>query len=115
MRRMARVASRCDDMLIIRGVNVFPSQIEEQVLKQNELSPHYQLIVSSRGELDHLTVRVERRPGTPEKRGRALAKALRHDIRAYVGVSVAAEVVEPGDVPRSQGKAIRVVDQRDND
>ncbi len=112
MRRIARVTSRCDDMLIIRGVNVFPSQIEEQVLKQNELSPHYQLIICSRGELDHLTVRVERRPATPEKRGRALAEALRHDIRAYVGVSVAAEVVAPGGVPRSQGKALRVVDQR---
>ena len=115
LRRIARITSRCDDMLIIRGTNVFPSQIEEQVLKQSELSPHYQLIVTRRGELDHLTVRVERRAATTEQRGRALAQALTQDIRAYVGISVSAAVVEPGTVPRSQGKAIRVIDQRNGD
>ena len=112
MRQMARVTSRCDDMMIIRGVNVFPSQIEEQVLKQDELSPHYQLILRNQGRLDQLTVRVERRPATPEGNCGALAEELQHDIKAYVGVSVLTDVVEPGDVPRSSGKAQRVIDQR---
>ncbi|HZD51402.1 MAG TPA: AMP-binding protein, partial [Woeseiaceae bacterium] len=76
MRRIERISSRCDDMLIIRGVNLFPSQIEEQVLKHAGLSSHYQLIVRSHGELDHLTVRVEREPGTGEHRCSALAEAL---------------------------------------
>jgi phenylacetate-CoA ligase len=114
MRQMARVTSRCDDMMIIRGVNVFPSQIEEQILKQNELSANYQLIIRNRGELDQLTVRVERRPNTSDDRCRAVAEALQHDIKAYVGVSVLTDIVEPGGVPRSSGKALRVIDQRDN-
>ncbi len=114
MRQIARVTSRSDDMLIVNGVNVFPSQIEEQVLKQSGLSPHYQLVITSRGPLDHLTVRAERRPTMSEKQSRTVAQSLRHDIRAYVGVSASAEVVEPGDIPRSKGKASRVIDQRKN-
>jgi len=114
MRQMARITSRCDDMMIIRGVNVFPSQIEEQVLKHDELTPHYQLILRSKGKLDQLTVRVERRPATPEGHCGALADELQHDIKAYVGVSVLADIVAPGGVPRSSGKAQRVIDQRGN-
>lgn len=114
MRQMNRVTSRCDDMMIIRGVNVFPSQIEEQVLKQHDLTAHYQLIIQNRGELDQLTVKVERRPTTSDEQCRAAVEALHHDIKAYVGVNVVMDIVEPGGMPRSSGKALRVIDQRDS-
>ena len=101
MRRMERITGRSDDMLIIRGVNVFPSQIEELILKQPGLSPHYVLEVSKDGPLDHLTVVVE---------GDAAAAAqLRHHIKSYVGISTE---VRTGTVERSIGKAKRVIDKR---
>ena len=109
---MARVTSRCDDMMIIRGVNVFPSQIEEQVLKHHALSAHYQLIIRNRDELDQLTVKVERRPTTTDDQCDVIADVLHHDIRAYVGVNVLLDIVQPGGVPHSGGKAQRVIDQR---
>src|SRR5206468_6813760 len=77
MRRMEKITGRSDDMLIIRGVNVFPSQIEELILKQPGLAPHYVLELSKQGPLDHLTVVVEGNPGN-----------LEHDIKAYIGISV---------------------------
>jgi phenylacetate-CoA ligase len=85
-------------MLIIRGVNVFPSQIEELILRQRGLAPHYVLEVSKQGPLDHLTVVVEGEPGT-----------LQHDIKAYIGISADVRV---GTVERSIGKAKRVIDKR---
>lgn len=112
MRRMARVTSRSDDMLIISGVNVFPSQIEEQVLKQSGLTPHYQLIISSHGQLDHLSVRVERKSTASVEQVSQLVETLRHEIRSYVGVNASVEVLGPGEIPRSHGKARRVIDQR---
>ena len=114
MRQMNRVTCRCDDMMIIRGVNVFPSQVEEQVLKQHDLTAHYQLIIQNRGELDQLTVKVERRPATSDEQCRAATEALHHDIKAYVGINVVMDIVEPGGMPRSSGKALRVIDQRDS-
>ncbi|MFL6571974.1 MAG: phenylacetate--CoA ligase PaaK [Burkholderiales bacterium] len=101
MRRMERISGRSDDMLIIRGVNVFPSQIEELILKQPGLSPHYLLEVSKDGPLDHLTVVVE---------GDAEATAgLRHSIKSYIGISADVKI---GAIERSMGKAKRVIDKR---
>ncbi len=108
MRRMARVTGRSDDMLIIRGVNVFPSQIEEILLKNDMLSPHYVLEVRRDGHLDELDVVVERRPETPSP----TAKDIERLIKGTIGISTTVRVVEPGTVQRSQGKAVRVIDKR---
>ena len=113
MRRMARITGRTDDMLIIRGVNVFPSQIEEQVLKVKNLAPHYQLEVAREHNLDHLTVKVELvegETGTPA--AREAAQELGHHIKSIVGVSAEILVMARGQVPRSEGKAVRVIDRR---
>ena len=112
MRRMARITGRSDDMLIIRGVNVFPTQIEERVLQQPGLAPHYQLRVSRDGRLDVLTVLVERNPDVASTDAEIIANALQKDIKDYVGVSAQIEVCDPGGVARSEGKAVRVVDDR---
>jgi len=104
MRRMARITGRSDDMLIIRGVNLFPSQIEELILKQG-LSPHYVLELSKQGPLDHLTVLVE--SGNADAAGK-----LQHDIKSYIGVSADVKVVPAGTIERSIGKAKRVIDKR---
>jgi phenylacetate-CoA ligase len=105
MRRMERVTGRSDDMLIVRGVNVFPSQIEELILKQPELSPHYVLELSKAGPLDHLTVVVE--SGSPGS-----AKALQHSIKSYIGITADVKVLPANSIERSIGKAKRVVDLR---
>jgi phenylacetate-CoA ligase len=102
MRRMEKITGRSDDMLIIRGVNVFPSQIEELILKQPSLSPHYVLELSKDGPLDHLTVLVEGKGG----------EALRHDIKSYIGITVDVKEVPISSIERSIGKAKRVVDKR---
>ena len=116
MRRMARVTGRSDDMLIIRGVNVFPSQIEELLLKQTDLAPHYVLEVRREGHLDLLDVLVERRGGTAAPLAVATITAIEQDmerqIKGYIGVTTRVRVVEPGTVQRSQGKAVRVIDKR---
>ena len=112
MRRMERITGRSDDMLIIRGVNVFPTQIEERVLQQPGLAPHYQLRVSRDGRLDVLTVLVERKPDAVSTDAETIANALKKDIKDYVGVSAQIEVCDPGGVARSEGKAVRVVDDR---
>jgi phenylacetate-CoA ligase len=101
MRRMERISGRTDDMLIIRGVNVFPSQIEELILKQPGLTPHYVLEVSKDGPLDHLTVVVEGEPGA--------TAGLQHHIKSYIGISADVRI---GRVERSIGKAKRVIDKR---
>ena len=108
MRRIERVTGRSDDMLIVRGVNVFPSQIEAEVLRVDGLSPHFQIEVDRSANLAALTVRVERDPAgrrTPED----LAAALSAHIKANIGVTAQVAVAEPGTVPRSAGKAQRVV------
>jgi len=116
MRRMARVTGRSDDMLIIRGVNVFPSQIEELLLKQVELAPHYVLEVNRDGHLDDLDVLVERRAGTavplPVATITAIEQDMERQIKGYIGVTSRVRVVEPGTIQRSQGKAVRVIDKR---
>ncbi len=116
MRRIARITGRADDMLIIRGVNVFPSQIEELLVRQDRLSPHYVLEVRRDGHLDALDVLVERDPGIPGPLSAAaraaIEQAVAREIRGYIGVTAAVKVVEPGTVARSQGKAVRVIDKR---
>ncbi|HEY6239674.1 MAG TPA: hypothetical protein VIW78_02425 [Burkholderiales bacterium] len=113
MRRMARVLGRSDDMLIIRGVNVFPSQIEELLLKNGQLAPHYVLEVRRDGHLDDLDVVVERRDGTLSvAASAAIAQDVERLIKGTIGISTTVRVVEPGTVQRSQGKAVRVIDKR---
>lgn len=112
MRRMEKITGRSDDMLIIRGVNVFPTQIEERVLKHPALAPHYQLHVTRDGRLDVLTVRVERSEETAANESQSIGSALARDIKDYVGVSTRVQVCDPGVIPRSEGKAVRVIDER---
>jgi len=109
MRRMEKITGRSDDMLIIRGVNVFPTQIEELILKQKELAPHYVMEVSKDGPLDHLTVLVELAPGAADA---GSAAKLQHLIKSYVGVSADVKLVPISTIERSIGKAKRVVDRR---
>ncbi len=115
MRRMEKITGRSDDMLIIRGVNVFPSQIEELILKQTELSPHYVLELSKDKALDHLAVLVEMRPeadGWPEAQKSEAAGTLKHAIKSYVGVTADVRIVPISAIERSIGKAKRVIDKR---
>ena len=115
MRRMAKITGRSDDMLIIRGVNVFPTQIEELLLKQAKLAPHYQLVVEKEGHLDSLSVDVEMKPEFASEnlveQQRAVS-ALEQAIKSYVGVSAIVTVQPPGGIERSMGKAKRVIDKR---
>ncbi|WP_425404349.1 phenylacetate--CoA ligase PaaK [Hwanghaeella sp.] len=112
MRRMEKVTGRTDDMLIIRGVNVFPSQIEELILKDDRLAPHYQLEVHKEGPLDKLTVNVESRKPADEAAATAMSMDLAHHIKSLVGVSAAVQIKPAGAVERSMGKAKRVIDNR---
>jgi phenylacetate-CoA ligase len=114
MRRMEKITGRSDDMMIVRGVNVFPTQIEELILKRAELAPHYLCILTREGPLDCLTVAVEARfdlqPDSPQ--AQAAAQQLAHEIKTYVGTSARIELRASGGVERSLGKAKRVLDQR---
>ena len=116
MRRMDRISGRSDDMLIIRGVNLFPTQVEELILRMPQLMPHYQLIVTREGHLDELEVKVEVRAEAWEEVStggiETVAAELRHHIKAYVGVSAKVTPVGPHGIERSGGKARRIVDQR---
>ncbi len=112
MRRMDRITGRSDDMLIIRGVNVFPTQIEEQILAIPELSPHYFIELRKEGHLDAIEVNVELSGGADPARSADAEKALRHKIKSYIGVSASIKVHPNGAIPRSEGKARRVVDKR---
>jgi len=113
MRRMARIRARSDDMLIVRGVNVFPSQIEELVLRIKRLAPHYQLELTREGHLDQLAVKVECLGGTPPESRGGLQRELEVSIKAMVGISARVHVGDPGSIERSAGKARRVVDLRE--
>ena len=112
MRRMARITGRSDDMLIIRGVNVFPSAIEEQVLSVAGLTPHYLIEVERRRNLDEIKVSVERRAGAAPESD-ILRGELRRRIKHLLGISAQVEIRNAGELPRSQGKAQRVIDRRD--
>ena len=114
-RRMDKITGRSDDMLIIRGVNVFPSQIEELILKMPKLAPHYVLEVSRPGHMDELDVLVEMKPEfaqAPAADQEASAQELQHHIKSYIGVSTTVRVVGQGGIERSIGKAKRIIDKR---
>jgi phenylacetate-CoA ligase len=112
MRRMDKITGRSDDMIILRGVNLFPTQVEEHVLRTQGLSPHFQLVLSTEGRMDALTVRVEARHDTPATRREPAAQELVRAIKETVGVSVSCEVVDPDTLERSLGKLNRLVDRR---
>jgi phenylacetate-CoA ligase len=113
--RISRFQGRSDDMLIIRGVNVFPSQIESVLMQTPGVAPHYQLIVDREGQLDTLEVQVEVDEATfsdEVKQLQALAQNIQRQIKDYFTVSVKVKLVEPRSIPRSEGKAKRVIDKR---
>ncbi|TDH35193.1 phenylacetate--CoA ligase [Pseudohoeflea suaedae] len=113
MRRIEKITGRSDDMIILRGVNVFPTQIEEQILKCEGLAPHFQIELSRKDRMDVMTVHVECTPARSDTDARAAsAKELSHHIKSVVGVSTRIEVHDPETVARSEGKAKRVVDNR---
>ncbi len=112
MRRIEKITGRSDDMMIIRGVNVFPTQIEELMLRDAALAPHYQIEISRPQSLDEMTVLVEREPSAGSADGDAAGQRLAHLIKNLVGVSAAVKVLPPGGVERSLGKAKRIVDKR---
>ena len=114
MRRMEKITGRSDDMMIVRGVNVFPTQIEELLLKRHVLAPHYQIVLTKEGPLDVLTLNVEACPETaPDTAALAAAKqALSYDIKALIGISAVVNVLPVNGIERSVGKARRVVDKR---
>lgn len=112
MRRIAKITGRSDDMLIIRGVNVFPTQIEELICKSAHLAPHYFIEVYKEGHLDAVDVLVEPKPGVTNEQQESAAKQLQHDIKSYIGISTRVKPVDIGGIVRSEGKAKRVIDKR---
>jgi phenylacetate-CoA ligase len=115
MRRIEKITGRSDDMLIIRGVNVFPTQVEELILKQSELTPHYTLEITRPASLDELTVHVEMGPAlayASQDNRHASARKLEHNIKNMIGVTATVRLAIPGGVERSIGKAKRIIDRR---
>jgi phenylacetate-CoA ligase len=116
MRRIEKITGRNDDMIILRGVNVFPTQIEEQVLATPGLAPHFQIELHREGRMDAMQVNAEALPGHADEAARtALGRTLGKRIKDVIGISVAVTVTPPGGVPRSEGKAVRLVDKRPKD
>jgi phenylacetate-CoA ligase len=113
MRRMEKITGRTDDMIILRGVNLFPTQVEEIVLRTPGLSPHFRLVLSTRGRLDALTVEVEARPDCTPARRDAAAGEVAKAVKDTVGVSVEVAVVDQDTLPRSVGKLQRLLDRRE--
>jgi phenylacetate-CoA ligase len=112
MRRIEKITGRTDDMIILRGVNLFPTQIEELILGTVALSPHFQCVLERAGHLDAMTVRVERRDGARPAAAADDGVELRRLVKSRIGVSVEVDVVEPGGIERSVGKMRRIVDRR---
>lgn len=112
MRRIAKITGRSDDMLIIRGVNVFPSQIEEQILKVPALAPHFQIEVNRPSRMDVVVLRVEPRETINESEQQAAVSELAHHIKTMIGISTKILMCEPGSLMRFEGKAARVIDNR---
>ena len=110
--RILRIAGRSDDMLIIRGINVYPSQIEAVLIGRPMLAPHYQLVVERQGALDNVTIEVEAQAGVGEEAFATIAHDVGHHVKAMVGISTRVIVKLTGTIPRSQGKAVRVRDLR---
>ncbi|MET9497953.1 phenylacetate--CoA ligase PaaK [Streptomyces sp. NPDC006552] len=111
-RRMEKITGRSDDMVILRGVNLFPSQVEEIVLRTPGVAPHFQLRLTREGRMDALTVRAEARPDATSAERSAAARAIAAGMKDGTGVTVAVEIVDPGTLERSVGKIKRIVDLR---
>ena len=112
MRRIEKITGRSDDMMIIRGVNVFPTQIEELILRDPVLAPHYQVEITRPGNLDEMTILVERAPAAGSADGSAAGARLAHRVKSLIGVTAEVRVLQSGGIERSVGKARRVVDKR---
>lgn len=112
MRRIAKITGRSDDMLIVRGVNVFPSQIEEQLLKFSALAPHYQIELYKQGNMDSVSIHVEVAEGNDRSTATAAGEELKALVKSYIGISSSIELHDAGGIPRSEGKAKRVIDRR---
>ena len=112
MRRIEKITGRNDDMIILRGVNLFPTQIEELVLGIEHLTPHFILELTRRGTMDDMTVRIERHPDLSVEDSTGATVVLAERIKEFVGSTVAVQLVEPGTLPRSEGKYKRVYDLR---
>ena len=112
MRRMEKITGRTDDMIILRGVNLFPTQIEELVLRTPALSPHFQCVLERVDRLDALTVRVERRPDAERAAADEAGRTLQLLVKSTIGVSVDVDVLEPDEIERSLGKMRRIIDER---
>jgi phenylacetate-CoA ligase len=112
MRRMGKVTGRTDDMMIVRGVNIFPTQIEELILRTPALSPHFQCVLTREGRLDDMRVRVERRADATPVDAESAGRHLEVLVKERVGVTVEVEVLDPDRIERSVGKMRRIVDQR---
>ena len=110
--RILRITGRSDDLLIIRGVNVYPSQIEAVLMGRPMIAPHYQLVVERQGTLDHVTIEVEAQAGVASEEFPAIARDVAHHVKSMVGISTDVVVKLTGEIPRSQGKAVRVRDLR---
>jgi phenylacetate-CoA ligase len=110
--RILRITGRTDDMLIIRGVNVYPSQVEAVLIGTLHIAPHYQLVVERRGSLDHMSIEVEARRGVDPDNFAAIARDVAHHIKSLIGITTDVIVKNPDEIPRSQGKAVRVRDLR---
>ncbi|HJU33014.1 MAG TPA: phenylacetate--CoA ligase PaaK [Hyphomicrobiaceae bacterium] len=113
MRRMEKITGRSDDMMIVRGVNVFPTQVEEQILEVKGLAPHYQILLTRENRLDQIEIVVEAAPVAAEAAARdAAARDLAQRVKGRIGITATITVADPGGVERSQGKARRVIDRR---
>jgi phenylacetate-CoA ligase len=115
MRRMEKITGRTDDMMIVRGVNVFPTQIEELILKDERLAPHFLIELRRQERLDEMTVRVEARPAATEADRAACNRDLANHIKSLIGLTATIDTVPAGGVERSLGKAKRIVDLRPKD
>jgi phenylacetate-CoA ligase len=112
MRRLEKITGRSDDMMIVRGVNVFPTQIEELILGDERLAPHFVIELRRDGRLDEMTVRVEARRGSTDESRAACDRDLAHRIKSLIGISATVETLASGGIERSGGKAKRIVDLR---
>jgi phenylacetate-CoA ligase len=112
MRRIDKITGRTDDMMIVRGVNLFPTQVEELILSLPALSPHFQCVLDREGHLDTMTVLVERRAAATERQAADSGTHLARMVKSSIGVTVAVRVVDPDTIERSVGKMRRIVDRR---
>ncbi len=110
--RILRITGRSDDMVIVRGVNVYPSQIEAVLVGRAMIAPHYQLVLQRHGTLDRITIEVEIQSGVPEEVFPSVVLDVAHQVKSMVGITAEVVVKLPGEIPRSQGKAVRVRDLR---